>query len=1181
MGVKGLWRLLLPIGRRISIETLEGKVLAIDASIWLTQFLKAMRDPETGSVKPAAHLIGFFRRLAKLRFHGIRPILVFDGATPEIKLREVQQRRRRREQFAATGQASMQRLAKKLLLEQLKKNKTVKHELTSNGGGAFAPTFHPAEEDKVGNARPETTTDSKEEEDKKPAAKERNDSHEAIMAEVADLEEQWAIQESLETENDFDNAVIDLSADQHEETKQSSLYNHAFDVFDVKRISSLPSHERKDAVEEAKRQQRMRSRREFMPVAGEPDKYSQAQLRNFLRSSKLNKEINEMAKQAAGNDDGIGERMASDATRRIVLTRDGDASQQQSPWKRLKKRASEFRTNKLPPEEDDDEEFEWEDGNVVRDKSSGETSASALASDDSGDDSAEGGRGFIMSGAKATSNSAITSISHDGSDATDSNEGGGFMTAFHETEKNKATEAVIGTHSNDEGEDAGGFLIEETTHRKQTGSVTKNTDKGNGSMAASRESNNGKAAETVIEIDTDDDIDEGSASLPRPSVDARRAQELEDELLAKALQEAEDEHATRAEQIAGEKSKKSHEPINGNASHTLSSQLQEAQTTEPKDNRSTDESSDAVEWEDGDKEAGASIDEEYDKKLAAVVRESGSASATGITAAATGTDSDSDEDIAWEDGNEECESFSRILSDQDCPQRPLLGASASASRTKSGKSNGTRATQPHPHSSWDDCDQVNKSSIEMNDFDVVHVVDQNAEALQHAQATASHLTDWAGRAFRRAMAQHAEETGRHKPDDTNQCILTQGEFSPARSDKAEHDDESENMVFDSEPVPPSAGASRASVASSTDKQTQPGPYASDSMIYQAQPTLEPARVSRSENTAHTESFGGLFEEATASIQEQADLFDTESKRKERDMDTITDEMKAEVIQLIQLFGIPYVESPAEAEAQCAKLEELGLVDGIVTEDSDVFVFGGSSVYKNIFDDQKYVEAYLARDAKRDLNLNRNQFIALAMLLGGDYTEGVKGVGIVNGMEVLQAFDCSNNVKDGLSKFRSWLDGFDPDDACKDRSKNSEEKLTAEQLFRRKHKTARTQWVAPKNFPADNVLSAYLKPVVDTSTDRFSWGAPDLDRLLVFCERNMGWNPRETRKLLDPVIERLADTSRQTRLESHFMTVGQDIRFATIKSKRLREVFQGIQKKSSSTTEDKKSSRRKRMRADES
>ncbi len=34
----------MPIGRRISRETLEGKILAVDASIWLTQFLSAMRE---------------------------------------------------------------------------------------------------------------------------------------------------------------------------------------------------------------------------------------------------------------------------------------------------------------------------------------------------------------------------------------------------------------------------------------------------------------------------------------------------------------------------------------------------------------------------------------------------------------------------------------------------------------------------------------------------------------------------------------------------------------------------------------------------------------------------------------------------------------------------------------------------------------------------------------------------------------------------------------------------------------------------------------------------------------------------------------------------------------------------------------------------------------------------------
>ena len=126
------------------------------------------------------------------------------------------------------------------------------------------------------------------------------------------------------------------------------------------------------------------------------------------------------------------------------------------------------------------------------------------------------------------------------------------------------------------------------------------------------------------------------------------------------------------------------------------------------------------------------------------------------------------------------------------------------------------------------------------------------------------------------------------------------------------------------------------------------------------------------------------------LEENEQEWAAERNQKERDTDMVTDEMREECIRLLELFGIPYIIAPAEAEAQCAALEDLGLVDGVVTEDSDVFVFGAKTVYKNIFEEQKYAEVYKAADAQREMKITRHEFVALAMLLGGDYTEGVKG-----------------------------------------------------------------------------------------------------------------------------------------------------------------------------------------------
>ena len=64
-----------------------------------------------------------------------------------------------------------------------------------------------------------------------------------------------------------------------------------------------------------------------------------------------------------------------------------------------------------------------------------------------------------------------------------------------------------------------------------------------------------------------------------------------------------------------------------------------------------------------------------------------------------------------------------------------------------------------------------------------------------------------------------------------------------------------------------------------------------------------------------------------------------------------------VQELLQLFGVPYLVSPMEAEAQCAALDVLNLTQGSVTDDSDIFLFGGRRVYKNIFNQNKHAEMY--------------------------------------------------------------------------------------------------------------------------------------------------------------------------------------------------------------------------------
>ncbi|GAA93747.1 uncharacterized protein L969DRAFT_92334 [Mixia osmundae IAM 14324] len=272
-----------------------------------------------------------------------------------------------------------------------------------------------------------------------------------------------------------------------------------------------------------------------------------------------------------------------------------------------------------------------------------------------------------------------------------------------------------------------------------------------------------------------------------------------------------------------------------------------------------------------------------------------------------------------------------------------------------------------------------------------------------------------------------------------------------------------------------------------------------------------------------------LDEMRQEVEAEIKVLGQQQKTDRRNADEITQQMAKEIRVMLRLFGIPYVDAPMEAEAQCAQLWMAGLVDGIITDDSDVFLFGGGRVFKNMFNQNKYVECFLLSDIERELSLDRDKLCKLAYFLGSDYVEGLPKVGPVLGMELMREFPGPA----GLVEFRRWWIKV---------QKGQDGEADLRTAFRRRFKKSMKTLVLDESWPNPAVMDAYLNPDVETSSERFTWGLPDLDGLRHFLMDSLGWAAPKVEDLLLPLIKRMSDRNRgianmQGSLERYFDVTG--------------------------------------------
>ncbi|XP_066143678.1 DNA excision repair protein ERCC-5 homolog isoform X2 [Euwallacea fornicatus] len=256
---------------------------------------------------------------------------------------------------------------------------------------------------------------------------------------------------------------------------------------------------------------------------------------------------------------------------------------------------------------------------------------------------------------------------------------------------------------------------------------------------------------------------------------------------------------------------------------------------------------------------------------------------------------------------------------------------------------------------------------------------------------------------------------------------------------------------------------------------------------------------------------------------------TERLTKERVAENITDQMYQEAQELLELFGVPYLVAPMEAEAQCAFLDAVDLTDGTITDDSDIWLFGGQTVYKNFFNQSKYVMEFRAENIEHHFKLPREQMVLLALLVGSDYTVGLQGIGPVTAMEILAAFPpgkketslrniSQGDLISGLQEFRSWF------------TKGKSPGPGRSSLKGKLKNLAFTE-----NFPNLQVVNAYLDPQIETSKEAFSWGAPNAAALTEFARDKFGWTKLKTEEILNPVLKKFHEIKHQKSIRDFFKT----------------------------------------------
>jgi len=114
-------------------------------------------------------------------------------------------------------------------------------------------------------------------------------------------------------------------------------------------------------------------------------------------------------------------------------------------------------------------------------------------------------------------------------------------------------------------------------------------------------------------------------------------------------------------------------------------------------------------------------------------------------------------------------------------------------------------------------------------------------------------------------------------------------------------------------------------------------------------------------------------------------------------------------ELFDILNVPYFSAPMEAETLCAHLTKVGVVDGVLSEDTDVLAYGTPMFLTKINTAANTCVLLILDEILEELDMTYPQFLDVCIMCGNDYNKNIPKIGFVNSHRLIKEHNCIENI----------------------------------------------------------------------------------------------------------------------------------------------------------------------------